>query len=441
MANDTRFRWSKWILILVVLGSAGSGGVWYFRGMHEAAIEYQTATVSRSNLVQAVTATGQLGPVVNVQVGSQISGIVQKLYVDWNSTVKSNQVIAEIDPSICQLGVLKAEADLANTKANLALTEVQARRADSLFTNGLISASDHDTALAQLQQAQAQVQSDEATLKNAQVQLSYCTIYAPVDGVVISRNVDVGQTVAASFNTPTLFMIANDLSKMQIDALVSEADIGGVEVGQNVNFSVDAFPYRTFRGKVSQIRYGAMTNQNVITYDCVIGVNNPDLKLLPSMTATAQIITAERQNVLKVPNAALRFHPPDASPFAALTNGALPAAGQGARAGGVEKGGGTGSSSSGSGGAGPAGGAKGADRPHPERQLIRTVYVLPPKSDSKQAEKAKPKPVQIKVGINDGISTEVVEGLEEGDEVVIGAILPVDAARPPGSPFGGNRRF
>src|ERR1041384_93723 len=274
MATDEKFSWGKWITILAVVGVIGSGGVWYLKRNRDPAPEYQTAPVMRGDLTQVVTATGQLGPVLNVQGGSQISGIVKRLYADFNSLVKSNQVVAEIDPSTYQVNVLKAEAQVANSKANLALTEVQARRADELFTNRLVSASDHDTARAQMQQAQAQVQSDEATLQNAKVQLSYCTIYAPVDGVVISRNVDVGQTVAASFNTPTLAVIANDLTKMQIDALVSEADIGGVAVDQGVNFTVDAYPYRTFHGTVSQIRHGAITNQNVINYDCVIEVNN-----------------------------------------------------------------------------------------------------------------------------------------------------------------------
>src|SRR5206468_5928250 len=167
------------------------------------------------------------------------------------------------------------------------------------------------------------VLSSQAGVENAGVDLSRCTIYAPVDGVVISRNVDMGQTVAASFNTPTLFVIANDLTKMQIDALVSEADIGGVEVGQAVNFTVDAYPYRTFRGKLSQIRYGAMTNQNVVNYDCVVEVNNADLKLLPGMTANVSIIVAERQNALKIPNAALRFRPPEAVIAETKTNVAL----------------------------------------------------------------------------------------------------------------------
>src|SRR5262245_46477271 len=259
MGTDRKINWGKWITLLLVLAAIGGGAYWYVNSHHESGTEFQTASVTRGDLTQVVTATGQLGPVVNVQVGSQISGIIKKLQVDYNSVVKSNQVIAEIDPSTYEVNVLKAQAELANAKANLALAEVQAHRADELFTNNLISASDHDTAKAQLLQAQAQVQSDEASLRNANVQLSYCTVYAPVDGVVISRNVDVGQTVAAGFNTPTLFVIANDLSKMQIDALVSEADIGGVATNQDVNFTVDAYPYRTFHGKVGQVRYGPST--------------------------------------------------------------------------------------------------------------------------------------------------------------------------------------
>lgn len=310
MAKNNSSHRLKWSLILIGAIAALGGGAWYFLRQNTSDAQYETAPVTRGDLVQAVTATGALNPVVNVQVGSQISGIIKKLYVDFNSVVKSNQIVAEIDPSTYQISVLKAEADLANAKATLELNQIQARRADSLFADKLISGSDHDTAIAQLHQAEAQVQSDEATLKNAQVQLSYCTIVAPVDGVVISRNVDVGQTVAASFSTPTVFLIANDLRKMQIDALISEADIGGVATNQAVTFSVDAYPYRTFHGKVSQIRYGPQTNQNVVCYDAVVEVNNADLKLLPGMTANVSIITAERKDVLNIPNAALRFHPP-----------------------------------------------------------------------------------------------------------------------------------
>lgn len=445
-------------MLLVVLAAGGGAGYWYWKQPHGTAPEYQTVTVARGDLTQAVTATGQLGPVVNVQVGSQISGIVKKLYADFNSVVKSNQVIAEVDPSTYQLGVQRAEAQLANSKANLTLAQVQARRADSLFADKLISASDQDTAQAQMQQAQAQVQSDEANLQSAKVQLSYCTIYAPVDGVVISRNVDVGQTVAASFNTPTIFVIANDLAKMQIDALVSEADIGGVAVSENVNFTVDAYPYRTFRGKVSQVRYGAITNQNVINYDTVIEVNNADLKLLPGMTANVSIVTAERENILKIPNAALRFRPPEAA-AESPTNGASPRQGSAALAGAPTSGrGGPGSGVGGAGarggpgrGGGPGGGAPGAGgrgpgagsgRASPERQTVRTVYLLPKPAEGAADAVVDPKPVQIKVGISDGVTTEVLDGLKEGDQVITGLITSDSGAARPANPFGGPfRRF
>src|SRR5258708_2555043 len=224
----------KWLVICVIAGCALGGGWWYFNTSRAEAPQYQTAQVTRGNITQTVTATGQVGPVLNVQVGSQISGTIKSIFADYNTVVKSNQVIALIDPSSYQLGVHKAEAQLANSKANLALATAQAERANSLITNRLIAAADYDTAIAQRDQGAAQVQSDEAAVESARVDLSRCTIYAPVDGVVISRNVDVGQTVAASFNTPTLFMIANDLSKMQIDALVSEADIGGGAGGRGV---------------------------------------------------------------------------------------------------------------------------------------------------------------------------------------------------------------
>ena len=310
MAKKGKSRWGKWLTIIVVLLALAIGGFYYLRGSSDEGPKYTTEKIKRGNLVQAVTATGQLGAVTNVQVGSQISGIIKKIYVDYNSHVTNGEVVAEIDPSTYQAAVHQSEGDLESARAALELAQVEARRADELFKDKLISQSDHDTAVAALHQAQATVTVKQAALEQAQVNLKRCTIYAPVDGVVISRNVDVGQTVAASFSTPTLFSIANDLTKMQIDALVSEADIGGVETGQKVNFTVDAYPYRTFHGKVTQVRYGAITNQNVVNYDAVISVNNSDLKLLPGMTANVSIITAERENALKIPNAALRFRPP-----------------------------------------------------------------------------------------------------------------------------------
>lgn len=446
MATHGKVRWGKWIVLLLLLGVAGGGGAWYLKNSRDSAPEYQTATVTRGDLTQVVTATGQLDPVINVQVGSQISGTIQKLLVDFNSQVKSNQVIAQIDPATYEVNVLKAEADLANAKAALKLNQILAQREESLFTNRLVSASDNDTADAQWRQSQAMVDSAEAALASAQVDLRRCTILAPVDGVVISRNVDVGQTVAASFSTPTLFVIANDLTKMQIDALVSEADIGGVQVGQNVNFSVDAYPYRTFHGKVSQVRYGALTNQNVVNYDTVIAVNNSDMKLLPGMTANVSIITAQRDEALKVPNAALRFHPPESGAADKRTNGAPQNGAPGSRAyadAGTRAGGpGGGPGSSRGPGGGPGGGQTpgrvpgGAAEPR-ERSAVRTVYVLAPSKDPARPDLT---PVKIKTGINDGIATEITDGLKEGDQVVIGILTPqAEAASRPSNPFRGGR--
>ena len=247
MANDSKFRWSKWILVLVVLGAA-VGGVMYFKNDHTAAPQYQTVAVTRGDMTQVVTANGQVNPVVNVQVGSQVSGNIAKLFADFNSLVKSNQVVAQLDPPSFVSTVHQAEGDLANAKATLELQQVEAKRSKALFDNKLISDSDYDTAVASLHQAEAQVKMKQAALERAQLDLDHCTIYAPVDGIVISRNVDVGQTVAASMNAPVLFQVANDLAKMQIDASVSEADVGTVEERQHVNFTVDAYPNRTFIG-------------------------------------------------------------------------------------------------------------------------------------------------------------------------------------------------
>jgi HlyD family secretion protein len=360
--------------------------------------------------------------------------------------VKSNQVLAEIDPSTYQVAVMRAEAQLSNAVANQALSQVEAGRADTLFASKLIAGADHDTAKAQLLQAQANVKSAEAGLESAQVDLSRCTIYAPVDGVVISRSVDAGQTVAASFNTPKLFVIANDLSKMQIDALISEADIGSMTMGLNVNFTVDAYPYRTFRGKVSQIRYGPITNQNVVCYDAIIEVSNEDLKLLPGMTANVSVVIAERENAVKIPNAALRFRPPEGALPQSNTNSVSQNkadSGPAARGGGGERGGGGrrqgGRDPSADGSRGPGGAGRAGAEARPDRPTTRTVYVL---DSTKNADNPELKPVKIKTGINDGVDTEVIEGLQEGEAVVIG-VVQKETASQPANPFGGGgrRRF
>ena len=278
------FSW-KWPVIivtgLVVIGI----GIWFFARHSDNAPQFQTAAVERGNITNVVTATGTLNPVVNVQVGCQVSGRIKALYVDFNSEVKSNELIAEIDPRTYDAQVASAQADLTSAQANLELQRANAERSSELFTNKLVSQADYDTAIATLHQSEASALIKQAALSNALNNLGYCKIFSPVDGVVISRAVDVGQTVAASLSAPTLFQIANDLTRMQIDAAVAEADVGGIQEDQDVDFRVDAYPNRTFLGQVTQVRNAPTTQNNVVTYDCVIGVTNSDYKLKPGMTA------------------------------------------------------------------------------------------------------------------------------------------------------------
>jgi HlyD family secretion protein len=436
MEKNSGFGVGGWLVVVALAAILAGGGYWYWQHHSQDDPEYKTEPITRGDLIQVVTATGQLNPRTNVDVGCQVSGIIKKIYVDFNSPVTNHQIIAQLDPITYQTLVEQAAADLANAKAGLELAKANEERSTILFTNRIVAQADQDTAVANYHQADAQVQLKQAALSQAQANLAYTTIYSPVDGIVLSRNVDVGQTVAASLSSPTLFMIANDLTKMQIDALVSEADIGGVETNQTVNFTVDAFPTRTFQGTVVQIRNAAQTNQNVITYDTVIGVENSDMKLRPGMTANVSIVTAQRNSALKIPNGALRFHPPQsvdarkqAGVAAAIaSNGtSFPKQMSGA--------GGPGQGRSGSGGSGGGGGA------HPKTEkVIHTVYVLDKSADGKTETL---KPVQIKTGINDGISTQVLDGLKEGDEVVVGMNIAGNAPQANASnPFGGGgRRF
>src|ERR1051326_2351986 len=260
----------RWLRRLLGLGT-GAGcltcGVWYYWQHYPAeAASYQTGGVARGELLQIVRAGGQLNPVAMVEVGSQISGIIQALYADYNSTLKKGQLIAQIDPATYQANFIEAEGNLASAKAALELAQLNAQRAKALRADQLNPQADYDKALADLHQAEAEVTIKQGALKRSEVDLSRCAIYAPIDGLVISRNVNVGQTVAASLSAPTLFVIANDLTKMQIEANVAEADIGLVTVGQDVEFSVDAFPGLIFRGRVAQIRNAPKTDQNVVTY-------------------------------------------------------------------------------------------------------------------------------------------------------------------------------
>jgi HlyD family secretion protein len=362
------------------------------------AAKYQTTSLARGPLTQAVTATGTLNPVVSVQVGSQVSGNIQKLFADFNSNVKAGELVAQIDPALFQATAKQAEGDLASAQAALELAGANATRTQALVEKQNSSKADLDLAMASLRQAEANVKIKQGALDKARADLEHCAIRSPVDGVVISRNVDVGQTVAASLQAPIIFAIANDLTKMQIDSYVAEADVGVVAADQDVDFTVDAFPSRTFRGKVVQVRNAPITVQNVVTYDTVIGVSNPDLKLKPGMTANVSIKIAHRDDVLQIKNTALRYQPPKATPEIRSTS--LPSGR-------------------------PTGGREhGADR---------TVYLLNGND---------PKPVQIKTGISDGIVTELLEGLKEGDQVITAEITSTASSSPPPNPFAAApRRF
>lgn len=348
---------------------------------------YKTQAVTTGDITQMVSANGTLNPVVLVNVGTQVSGTVKKLYVDFNDRVRPGQVLAELDPSIFQAQVDQDRANVSSAKASLDLATANETRTRELFAKEYVTQQDMDTAVQVLKSAMAQLDLVQAQLQKDQINLNNAVIRSPVSGVVVARLVDVGQTVAASFQTPTLFSIAQDLRKMQIDTSYAEADVGNIKVGQTAQFTVDAYPNRTFKGVVDQIRLNPTIVQNVVTYDVVIKVDNPEQILLPGMTAYVNIIVAQRKNVLSVPNAALRFKPSN-----------LPQ--KSAKAKGKEE------------QAGPRG----------------TVYLLTP---------TEPKAVALTTGITDNRMTEVVSGdLKAGDKVVVEEVAPAG-----GNSSGGTFRF
>jgi len=486
----------KWMVILLLAGGAGYAGYSYWKKPAKAPVEFQTASITRGDIIQSVTANGSLTPIRMVEVGSQISGMITDIKVDFNSRVKAGEIVAQIDPASYQRALGEADAQLVNAQATEELAVLEFDRAKELLAANLISKSDFDTRRVNLSQAKATVKTREANVERARVDLERTTISAPMDGVVISRKVEIGQTVAATMNTPTLFQIANDLAKMRIEAAVSEADVGGVEDGQNVQFTVDAFPGRQFNGQILQVRYAPTTNQGVITYTTVVGVDNRDLKLRPGMTANARIITAERKNVPRIPNSALRFRPPanavivgetnalagsaataatteliESGPFAGLPVMPWTTGGERRRPSDEERaayaasltpeqkekydritaemrarfaqgGGGGGGGGSGAGG----GGGGGGERRRPESTGPRsvTVHLIEKAEDGTTGGQTLVRPVTIKVGINDATHTEVLEGLKEGDVVATGTIVAASPAasavpNPLGSPFGGGR--
>jgi HlyD family secretion protein len=451
------------ILIVVIVLAAGACGWYFWQQGADKAPEFTTTAVQRGDVTQMVTATGTLQAVTTVDVSSQISGNIAKLYVDWNSPVKKGQLLAEIDPSNYQTALQQADGQLANAKANFALMKANASRQRELFKQHLIPQSDLDTAEAQLSQAEAQVMIQTANDETAKVNLSRCSIYSPIDGSVISRSVDVGNTVAASLSAPTLFQIANDLTSMQIDAAVSEADIGAVQDKQRVSFTVDAYPNRQFHGVVSQIRNSPKVAQNVVIYSTMIDVPNHDLKLKPGMTANVSIVVATHPGVLKVANSALRVRLPEglvpAPKPVAVDGKAAPETKAAAkpltdeerrqkmqdlmRDAGYVRGNGRPSPEvlarmqelAKERGIELPAGRFGGEKNNDNAPVTRTLYRLAgddPKSPHAEA-------VAVKLGISDGVSTEIIDGVKESDRMITAVSSGAKAGSPATNPFGGGQ--
>lgn len=300
----------KKALVIAAVAAIATLAVWLLSGgKKEETITFDTAAVAPANIMNSITATGTIEPVTSVTVGTQVSGIVSKLFVDYNSVVKKGQVIAELDKTNLMSQLNTAKTQLATAQSQLNYQTANYKRYKTLFEKGLVAADDFDNAKLSYTQAKEQVASAKEEVQRAQTNLGYATITSPIDGVVLSKSVEEGQTVAASFSTPELFTIAQDLTNMQVVADVDEADIGDVKEGERVSFTVDAYPDDTFEGEVKQVRQEATTTNNVVTYEVVISAPNADLKLKPGLTANVTIYTAERKGVLSVPSKALRFTP------------------------------------------------------------------------------------------------------------------------------------
>lgn len=300
----------KKIYIAIAIAVVAAAAIYLMAGgKKESGVTYGTAVVEKKNITTSVTATGTLEPVTSVTVGTQVSGIVDKLYVDYNSIVKKGQVIAELDKTNLRSELASAKAQLASAQSTLNYEKSNYERYKTLYNKGLISANDYENARLSYEKAVQTVRTANESVKKAETNLGYATITSPIDGVVLSKSVEEGQTVAASFNTPELFTIAQDLTKMQVIADIDEADIGDVHEGARVEFTVDAFPDDTFTGTVTQVRQQAITESNVVTYEVVISAENTDMKLKPGLTANVTIYTKEAKDVLSIPTKALQFTP------------------------------------------------------------------------------------------------------------------------------------
>lgn len=407
-------KFSKTVLVLLLLGAAGFGAWWWYAGRGGAAlgggkVQYKTTAVATGEIAQTVTANGSLGAVRTVDVGSEVSGKIVELFADYNSAVTNGQLLARLDDSSYLRTREQCEAELESARADLKLAEANFRRAGELRAADLLSDADYDQTEAALAKARASLRQRTASLDKANVDIAKTLVYSPMDGMVLSRSVDVGQTVAASMTTPVLFTLAKDLRDMRIEAEISEADVGGVAEGQEVVFTVDAYPDSEFTGTVSQVRYEPVTSQNVVNYIAIVDVVNADLKLRPGMTANASVVTAKRTGALRVPNAALRFRPAEGEPVADAAPPAPPRPPSAP-------------------GASPS-----APPAPPAGATPKTVYVLDPATGALRR-------TPILAGITDGTWTEVLAGLSEGDPVVTGRADAASAAATAprsggGSPF------
>lgn len=468
------------LITITVIAAAAAGGWYFLRGRAEPPPQLTRVAITKGDIAQGVTATGTVQAVTVVDVSSQISGQIAEVLVDFNSRVKAGDVLARIDPATYESRLRQAQAQLANTTANYNLVRLNAERVRTLHSKNLVSGAELDQSEAQLAQSEAQLQIQSAAVENAKVDLSRCTIYAPIDGIVIDRIAEVGRTVAASLNAPTLFTIVNDLSKMQIAASVAEADIGSIKNDQDVQFTVDAYPTRQFRGRVSQVRNSPRTEQSVVVYSTIIDVDNSDGALKPGMTANVTIVIARRTGALKLPNAALRLRAPEemltgAPPAEPAVTAAATASVAPAQSGERER-----RSPGASPGGGPGSGGGNGDRREAMRQLFQEAGISfgsgPPAPDAlarlqklaaergielperfraapaadaivsrvvyKAAgtpENPKLEPVRVRLGITDGITTEIVDGLQEGDEVVTSVGSAGTQNRPAANPFSGRR--
>ncbi len=486
LSRARRQRGGAALVVIVVLAALAAGAWWWWRGRaadSAGGLQFNTTQVARGDVIQKITATGDLQPVIEVEVSSQISGLLTEVLVDFNDRVKEGDVLARIDPATYESRLASARAEYANTEANHRLVQLNHERIKSLFERKLVSQQELDQAQAQLAQAEAQLLTRRASVANAETDLARCTLYAPIDGIVIDRLAEVGKTVAASLNAPTLFTLINDLREMEINAYVSEADIGVVAEGQRVEFTVDAYPDRTFRGLVRQIRNAPLKDQSVIVYSTIIKVDNSDLRLKPGMTANVSIVVAARENVLRVPNSALRVRPPDSVEIIARAEpdtppGSAPTAptasaaadpreqwqalmreagwsGEGrpdrevfikARQLAQERGIELPQRGSGGGGWGGGGGGGNGGSERPARQIatdnrptVRTLYRLLAGAPMPRLES-----FQVTLGITDGSTTEVLAGLAEGDEIVSGLALTAAGANDnngANNPFSGRPNF